>query len=90
MPYNLYFSNMTQAELDERINQLEEGDELDLLMTATFQASGQIIQKITPKAILVNHVWIPKSQIEHIDDDNRVLLGQWWDRKKSREKYLNR
>ncbi len=56
----------TNEQLKRRINDLKEGDFLDLTLTETFGTAGITIQRITPKAILVNEEWIPKSQIVEI------------------------
>jgi len=56
----------SNEQLQQRINDLKEGDFLDLTLTATFGTASLNIQRVTPKAILVNNQWIPKSQIVEI------------------------
>ena len=96
---------MTQAELNSRINDLKEGDFLDLTLTATFGTAGVSIQRMTSKAILVNEQWIPKSQIVDINyghfykgvesntkstEHKQIVLNGWWDKKTAGDNWSKR
>jgi len=98
-------SIMTQVELNSRINDLKEGDFLDLTLTKTFGTAGVTIQRLTSKAILVNDQWIPKSQIVDISyghfykgvesntkstEHKQIALNGWWDDKTASENWAKR
>jgi len=98
-------NKMTQVELNRRINDLKEGDFLDLTLTVTFGTVGISIQRITEKAILVNEQWIPKSQIVDISyghfykgiesntkrtEHKQIVLNGWWDKKTANDNWAKR
>jgi len=92
---------MTQSELNTRIQDLKVGDILDLTKTVTWGNAGHPIQQVTDRAVKVDDVWIPKSQIveityghkyKGIDVSNttvteckQIILAKWLDTKMCKE-----
>jgi len=70
-PKKLFMKN-----LSERIDGIKEGDLLAFDMNDSFRGAGYLVEVVTPKAILVDGNWIPKSQIVTVYFDKRLFEGK--------------
>jgi hypothetical protein len=74
--------------LSEKINGILEGDLLAFSNSDSFKGAGYLVEFVTPKAILVDGNWIPKSQIIDVElgvkfnggiECKDICLNSWFD-----------